>query len=295
MVSPAIIDTATTLVAFPSVSSTAPVYDRTVRLPATLPASSATLRLPILQFHAVGARPIAGPWGARLTLLTATFEAEMNHLAVYDYHPVTLEAAYAGMARLESLPANPIALTFDDGYQDDFTVVFPILREHHFVATFFIITGAVGRPGYMTWADVRAMHAAGMAIESHTVHHDNLDTLSAASLSAELTQSRDAIAAEVGQVPAALSYPGGDYDQRVAAAAKTAGYLMAVTVRPARLLGPSNPFAWPRTGIGPRETLANFAKAIEGILPGPGRVRAHGKAFVPRPTSGPIALGATAS
>jgi peptidoglycan/xylan/chitin deacetylase (PgdA/CDA1 family) len=285
----------TTLVAFPPVSSSAPLYDGGVRLPVALPAAAAALKLPILQFHAVGPRPIAGSWGARLTLPTSTFEAEMNYLTSHSYDPVTLEEVYAGMARLERLPADPIALTFDDGYLDDFTVAFPILRAHHFVATFFIITGAVGRPGYVTWADLRAMHAAGMAIESHTVHHDDLNTLSADSLTAELTQSRNAIAAEVGQVPAALSYPGGDYDRQVAAATKAAGYLMAVTAHPAKLVGPSNPFAWPRTGIGPRETLSNFAKVVEGTLPNSGGVRVHKGAAGPRTTPGLVVPGSTSN
>jgi peptidoglycan/xylan/chitin deacetylase (PgdA/CDA1 family) len=213
----------------------------------------------------VDSRPVRGSRGKRLTLDTQMFKTELDYLASHGYQPVTLEQVYAGMARLEPLPKNPVALTFDDGYLDNYTVAFPILRAHHFAATFFVITGAVGKPGYMTWADLRAMHADGMAIESHTVHHQNLDTLTDADVAAELTQSRAAIAAEVGQVPAALSYPGGDYDQRVAAAAKAAGYLMAVTTRRGDLLGPSNPYAWPRTGMGPKETLSGFAHALEQI------------------------------
>jgi len=257
--------TTSTVPSFPPVPAPAPILSDGVRLPETLPASATPIKLPILQFHAVDSRPVRGSWGKRLTLDTQMFKTELDYLASHGYQPVTLEQVYAGMARLEPLPKNPVALTFDDGYLDNYTVAFPILHAHHFAATFFVITGAVGKPGYMTWADLRAMHADGMAIESHTVRHQNLDTLTDADLAAELTQSRAAIAAEVGQVPAALSYPGGDYDQRVAAATKVGGYLMAVTTRRGDLLGPSNPYAWPRTGVGPKETLSGFVHALEQI------------------------------
>jgi hypothetical protein len=199
--------TTTTLPSYPPVPARAPIFAEGVWLPATLPAPASAVELPILQYHAVHVRPIAGPWGRRLTLATARFQAEMDYLAGAGYHAVTLERVYAGMAHLRPLPRKPIALTFDDGYLDNFTVVFPILRTHHFLATFFVVTAAVGKPGYFTWADLRLMHAAGMAIESHTVHHGDLDILPTSSLAAELTQSRAAIAAELDQIPAVLAYP----------------------------------------------------------------------------------------
>ncbi len=254
-----------------------PIFAEGAWLPVTLPASASAVVLPILQYHAVDVRPIAGPWGRRLTLATARFKAEMDYLAGAGYHPVTLELAYAGMAHLRPLPRNPIALTFDDGYRDNYTVVFPILRAHHFVATFFVITAAVGRPGYLTWADLRLMHADGMAIESHTVHHEDLDVLPAPRLAAELTQSRATIAEEVGQMPAVLAYPGGDYNVRVAAAARAAGYLMAVLTHSGRLLSSVNTYLWPRMAIGARETPSGFVRALAGIARGRRQSsRAHG-------------------
>lgn len=254
-----------TTVTYPALPASAPIYWRGVRLPSTLSFVSTSVKISILMFHAVAAKPIFGSAGRDLTVPTLRFEAEMDYLAKEGYTPVTLEELYAAMAGEAKLPAKPVALTFDDGYSSTYAVVLPILKTHHFVATFFVVTGVVGRPGFVTWAELRQMKAAGMAIESHTVHHLNLDMLSDAQLTLELTQSRAAIAAELGQVPAALSYPGGDYNQRVAVATKAAGYLFAVIAKPGSVLGPRNPYAWPRIGIGPKESLTNFAKAVEGI------------------------------
>lgn len=255
-----------TTVTYPAIPASTPIYWRGMRLPSTLSFVSASVKISILEFHAVAAKPIFGSDGRELTVPTLGFEAEMDYLAKQGYTPVTLEELYAAMAGEAKLPAKPVALTFDDGYLSTYTVALPILETHHFVATFFVVTGVVGRRGFVTWAELRTMRAAGMAIESHTVNHPNLDKLATGALAYELSQSRAAIAAEIGQVPAALAYPGGDYDQRVEAATKAAGYLLAVAAKPRSVLGPSNPYAWPRIGIGPRESLAIFAKAVEGNI-----------------------------
>ena len=55
------------------------------------------------------------------------------------------------MAGQGQLPNKPIALSFDDDGLDDYAVAFPILEGHHFVATFFVITGLVGGRVCMNW------------------------------------------------------------------------------------------------------------------------------------------------
>lgn len=208
-----------------------------------------------------------GPWGKSLTVSATRFQAQMDYLAAAGYHPVTLEEVYLGLAQLHPLPSKPVALTFDDGYLDNFTVVFPILRSHHFVAIFFVMTGAVGKPGYVSWADLRVMHAAGMAIESHTVHHPDLTHVSDTRLAGELTQSREAIIRELSEIPVVLAYPFGDYNERVVAAVRAAGYLIAVTTKPGSLLNPQDTYLWPRIGIGSKESAAAFARVLVGSRP----------------------------
>lgn len=248
----------------------------------SIPPNPKTLHVPILMYHYVDVRPpVPGPWGRKLTLPTAKFKAQMNYLATHGYHTVTLQQLYAAMAGLALLPSKPVALTFDDSGQDNYTVAFPILRSHHFVATFFVITGVVGKPGCMTWRELKEMSSYGMAIESHTVHHHFLRSLSDTMLHAELAGSREAIRAHLGVDARFLSYPDGGCDTRVMKATQAAGYLAAVTDKPGTVgdtLYPTAAYNWPRQGIGPRETLAMFEKALTGApLPSsPGRsLRLH--------------------
>ena len=112
----------------------------------------------------------------------------------------------------------------------------------------------------------------GMAIESHTVHHQDLIFASNAQLKAELVQSRAAIRAQLGLDAQFIAYPDGGCDQRVMAATQAAGYLAAVADKPGQAgdtLFPVAVYNWPRAGIGPRENPAQFERALVGLPPSP--------------------------
>jgi peptidoglycan/xylan/chitin deacetylase (PgdA/CDA1 family) len=232
-------------------------------LPATLPVTAPALKIPILMYHMVDASPPpAGRWAAGLTVSTGDFKQEMDYLASNGFTPITLEDIYAAMAGQWALPAKPVAITFDDGNKDNFTVAFPILRAHGFVATFFVITGFVGNRLSVTWDDLRTMQAAGMAIESHTFDHKDLRAVDAATLRQELVRSRNSITLQLGRAPVALCYPGGKYDQTVIAAVQAAGYLMAVTTDPGMNLEAASRYEWPRVRIYAQNSVQSFISAL---------------------------------
>jgi peptidoglycan/xylan/chitin deacetylase (PgdA/CDA1 family) len=234
-----------------------------LQLPSALPAHAKAMSIPILMYHYVDdAPPVLDPDASSLTVRTKAFELQMDFLARNGYHTVTLEQVYAAMAGLASLPAKPVALTFDDGGLDDYTVAFPILRSHHFVASFFVITGFVGGSNTMSWNQLRAMRLNGMAIESHTARHADLTKVTAVELREELTQSREAIQTQLGSAPLVLSYPFGHYDQRVVDAARSAGYLMAVTTHQGRMLAPGSAYSWPRVHVGGMESMKGFEASL---------------------------------
>jgi len=240
---------------------------------AMAPLVVAPLNVPILMYHYVDhTPPDTGPAAAGLTVSPREFGAQLDYLAAEGYHPVTIAQVYAAMTGGARLPSRPVAITFDDGGSDNHGVAFPILREHGFTATFFVITGYVGGRACMTWDQLREMQAAGMDIESHTVSHPDLRTLGAAGLAAELGRSREALATELGAGARFLSYPQGRFDKTVIAAARAAGYLGAVTTRhPGRLLSPISTFVWQRTRVSPGLSLSGFARILDG--PRQGSVR----------------------
>jgi peptidoglycan/xylan/chitin deacetylase (PgdA/CDA1 family) len=76
------------------------------------------------------------------------------------------------------LPSRPIVITFDDGYESTYTNAFPVLRKYGFHATVFMVSGFVGRHGFLTQQELITMQKTGLVdIESHTVDHKNLARL----------------------------------------------------------------------------------------------------------------------
>jgi peptidoglycan/xylan/chitin deacetylase (PgdA/CDA1 family) len=78
------------------------------------------------------------------------FDRQMEHLAA-AYHPLPLEELIE-RSRNGTVPKGAVAVTFDDGYADNFEHAFPILKRHGIPATVFLVTGCVGT-GRVPWHD----------------------------------------------------------------------------------------------------------------------------------------------
>jgi len=101
------------------------------------------------------------------------------------------------------------SLTFDDGHASDYTDAFPILRELGLRATFFVVPTLVDTPGYVTWAQLREMVAAGMEVGSHSLTHPFVDGLDRAGLEREFGESKALIEDRLGAAVRAASLPRG--------------------------------------------------------------------------------------
>lgn len=182
-----------------------------LRLPAVLPAR--TLGVPILMYHHVAPAAAPGDIYPGLTVTDADFAAQLACLRSQGYHTIDLRQLFGALYAHKALPARPIVLTFDDGYLDNYTHALPILRQAKDRAEFNIITGFVGRSlgvnTYMTWPQIKAMAAAGMEIESHTINHPDLGILPEDKVRYELRDSRAALQREMGVPVQFFTYPDG--------------------------------------------------------------------------------------
>ena len=116
-------------------------------------------------------------------------------------------------------------ITFDDGHISNHELAAPLLAAHGMLAHFFITAGWTGtKPGYMGWAELRALHAAGHTIGAHGWSHTLLTRLNADDLMRELEQSRKTIEDNLGTEVRTMSLPGGRRNPRVLAACEEVGY-----------------------------------------------------------------------
>ncbi|MBR3622573.1 MAG: polysaccharide deacetylase family protein, partial [Selenomonadaceae bacterium] len=90
-----------------------------------------------------------------LSVPPAEFDKQMKYLKDNDYHTITPDELYASIEGREKLPENPVLITFDDGYADNYTNAYPILKKYDFKATIFVISSFVGNMDhYVTWDEV---------------------------------------------------------------------------------------------------------------------------------------------
>lgn len=125
-----------------------------------------------------------------------------------------------------------VGLTFDDGHETNFTQAFPLLMDEGATADFFVNPSVVGSTGFVTWAQLREMAAAGMSIQSHGYTHRYFDELSAREVRAELHQSKAMIEDRLGVPVTLFAPPGGRITGPVVEVARELGYEAVCTSRP---------------------------------------------------------------
>ena len=187
--------------------------------------------LPILMYHHVGHLPERPDATRRdLTVSPASFENQLKYLAEIGAKTVDLGHLMDHLDGREELPPRAVALTFDDGYADNYDYAFPLLQKHDMIGTFFITTDFVGRPGYMTWPQLQEMAGAGMSIQAHSANHADLTALPPPQLTRQLVEPKRLLEERLGRPVRFLAYPAGKHNRAVIVATHRAGYEAAVTV-----------------------------------------------------------------
>ena len=107
----------------------------------------------------------------------------------------------------------PVALTFDDGYKNFYNTAFPLLKKYNIKATLYVIVGKTGEYGRCSWDDLIEMEASGLvSVESHSMNHMDMSTLSNTVAEAELTQSKRFLQVILNKKVTSFCYPVGGYN-----------------------------------------------------------------------------------
>lgn len=160
------------------------------------------------------------------------FTQHMEYLAQY-HQVVSLETMITAIQNNQPLPANAVAITFDDGYQNIAQNAHPILLRHGFPYTVFINPALIGALSQqMSWQQVRQLHKDGVTFANHTQHHKHLltgwDTHDSDWLQDTLTDIKQAQASldeHLGESVKMLAYPYGEFNQSLAQAVAQEGFI----------------------------------------------------------------------
>ncbi len=186
--------------------------------------------VPVLLYHQlvedVAAAAACGPRQRKYVFPASVFTTQLGWLKYRGFRSVKLD-----LLRQKGGDSAAVAITFDDGLESDFRLAYPALAQHGMGADFFVITGRIGRPGFLNWAQIREMHAAGMSFQSHTADHVDLRRLSRRDLQAQVEGSKKALEDGLGAAVSFLSIPYGLFNRRVLEESFAAGYEGVCTSR----------------------------------------------------------------
>jgi peptidoglycan/xylan/chitin deacetylase (PgdA/CDA1 family) len=232
--------------------------------------------------------------GRRVVLCYHSVDPSPNYLGLdpelFDAHLAWLQE-HCVVVSFEELVARPrhsggpyVAITFDDGYADNREHALPLLAARGMTATFFVTAGFLERDDAvmahlgrvwgqrlrpLSWDDVAALRAAGMAIGSHTWSHRRLSGLSPAEAEADLKRSREVIEQRLGEPVRAIAYPWGKLgrhvDAETFAAARRAGFELGGISLPRAVRASDDALRIPRMGVG-AEPVARLAAKVTGAI-----------------------------
>jgi peptidoglycan/xylan/chitin deacetylase (PgdA/CDA1 family) len=199
-----------------------------------------------------------------------TFEYQIQTLKG-RFVPLTLDETIAFVRGELNLKKEGFAVTFDDGWADNFVYAYPILKKHNVPATIFAPTkfinetrnniGTADVPNFtngyekafkeveekgysnefLTWDDIRAM-APLITIESHGNNHLHHPKHTPEEIKKDLEISVKIIEKETGRKPKYLAWPFGEYNDSSTQIAKEIGFEACFTMKIGSVKRGDNPY-----------------------------------------------------
>jgi peptidoglycan/xylan/chitin deacetylase (PgdA/CDA1 family) len=210
----------------------------------------------ILMYHSVDSS------GSQVSVSETKFIQQMKLLIKSGNTVVPLGLIKKWMKGHEELPPGAVALTFDDGFENNLAV-FRFLNKHRLPVTVFLVAEFLGKNNdwrhssldaakIMNLRQARSLAASFVEIGSHTLTHKNLSTLNYRDAFREIAGSRKLLQKSLKLPIPSFCYPFGKFTKEVKSIVLKAGYTLAVSVKPGHVEKNSDPFSLPRIPVSER-------------------------------------------
>jgi peptidoglycan/xylan/chitin deacetylase (PgdA/CDA1 family) len=195
----------------------------------------------------------------------------MDYLERKQYSVIPLAQLARSLRQKDFLPKKSVVVTFDDGSSCTYEQAMPILADHGFPATVFMISGLVNRSNewllgrgfperrMLNALELRALNEQGIEVGSHTVTHPWLSRIPVDRARAEIRDSKAQLEDLVGREVDHFAYPYGDYSAAVRECVWETGYTVACSTRWGKRHTVEDIFALRRVEITGQDSLVQFA------------------------------------
>jgi peptidoglycan/xylan/chitin deacetylase (PgdA/CDA1 family) len=221
-----------------------------------------SVNVPVLLYHSVNDRP--GPAERPYAVSRSSFKAHADAVMASGRRAVTISSLAAALRSGLPPSARALAITFDDGYEDNLDAVEELV-DRGLSSTVYVTSGEVGARNRLTPSQLAELASVpGVEIGAHAVRHRRLDELEEHELAEEVRLSKLHLEELTGGPIRSFSYPHGAYDRRVRRAVIAAGYHSAVAVKNALSHDRDDPFGIARWTVTSRTSAAQVGAVIEG-------------------------------
>jgi peptidoglycan/xylan/chitin deacetylase (PgdA/CDA1 family) len=194
--------------------------------------------IPVLMYHrVVKEAPTASKYNIYVT--RKNLEKQFQFLQARGFEPVTFEGL---MTR--RIPPKPVILTFDDGYEDSYSQLFPLLRQYQMKGVVYILGNRKhrnnfwdipqGEPEALLLKDsqIREMSQSGLVeFGAHSLNHPRLTQLKPQETRKEIEASKKSIEKLLGKPVLSFAYPYGLFNEDIKKMTKEAGYTFGIAVK----------------------------------------------------------------
>ena len=221
-------------------------------------------------YHVIAAPPADAPFPG-LYVPPAEFAEQMQALKAAGWHAVTPNQVEAYWREGVPLgPGKPIVLSFDNGYQSQYTQALPVLRRLGWVAEENLqLTGLPPSQGGLGQEEIKGLVSAGWELDTQGFSHADLITLDAAELHYQVAVAREVVQRRYHVPVNWFCYPSGHYDPTVVAAVKAAGYKGSTTVVPGWAHPEDDPYRLHRLRVLGGTSGSQLLAEIEGVRDDP--------------------------
>lgn len=226
--------------------------------------NSSSGKIPVLMYHAL--EDDSNPAGSRnpgeqlYVLSRDTFYRQMAYLHSNGFTVLLLDE----LLQLDKWPEKGVILTFDDGHQSNYTVALPILEKFGFKAHFFITTGWLNTPNFLTSEQVQKLASKGMFIGSHGVTHSFFSDMGSKQIRKELQSSKKTLEQVLPVVVKSFSAPGGRIQSSLYEIGESVGYKQYFTSEFCLYKKKSIPTLIPRLALKGKMDFITFCKIVNG-------------------------------
>jgi len=221
----------------------------------------------ILMYHSVGENNLF------FNVESKEFIRQIEYLKRKKFNIISLSQLVEWIEKKQVIPKKTVVLTFDDGYQNNHSNVWPILKEYDFPVTIFLAVDLIDQKigdsqkivlDMLNWPQIQEMDQSGLIdFQPHTLTHSELSQINPMEAKREIEESKRIVQEKLNKKCNFFAYPRGNFNQEVVDILKESGFKAGLTIKSGLVSENVDLFKLPRQSINSKTNFEEFKTKLK--------------------------------